>query len=276
MPDRLNTYKSTLTPQEVDEAFRNIGNIQANIKKAAGYAQTAEQYGQIVQQNQTAIQAIEDNLSDVQGAAQNAADAKSAATSAAASASAASQSASDAEDAAKRAEAAAGIDPNDYYKKEESDQRYATAEQGQLAQTAVQSVNGQPGPNPVLTPAIIGAAAPANVLPNVLVAGLPGIRSRAYEQLDLLYVDSSNPTGEANTPMFFGSDSPSTQLINAPYKSGPFYGYRQVFMSKNQGGTIHLVTVLLLETYPIAGRIWGNTYDMGASTWYGWHGSSMQ
>lgn len=117
MPDGLNTYKSTLTPQEVDEAFRNIGKVQANIEKAAGYAKTAEQYGQIVEQNQAAIQAIEDNLSDVQGAAQNAADAKNAATSAAASASAASQSASDAEDAAQRAEAAAGIDPNNYFTK---------------------------------------------------------------------------------------------------------------------------------------------------------------
>ena len=277
MPDGLNTYKSTLTPQEVDEAFRNIGKVQANIEKAAGYAQTAEQYGTIVQQYQTAIQAIEDNLADILGAAQNAIDAKNAASSAAASASAASQSASDAEDAAKRAEAAAGVNPNDYYPKAEADKRFATAEQGQLAQTAVQSVNGQPGPNPVLTPAIIGAAAPANVLPNVLVAGLPGIRSRAYEQLDLLNVDASNPTGEVNTPMFFGSDDPSTQLINTPYKSGPFYGYRQVLMSKNRdGGAIHLVTVLLLETYPTAGRIWGNTYDMGASTWYGWHGSAMQ
>ena len=51
MPDGLNTYKSTLTPQEVDEAFRNIGKVQANIEKAAGYAQTAEQYGKIVEQN---------------------------------------------------------------------------------------------------------------------------------------------------------------------------------------------------------------------------------
>ena len=62
MPDGLNIYKSTLTPQEVDEAFRNIGKVQANIEKAAGYAQTAEQYGTIVQQNQAAIQAIEEKM----------------------------------------------------------------------------------------------------------------------------------------------------------------------------------------------------------------------
>lgn len=117
MPDGLNTYKSTLTPQEVDEAFRNIGKVQANIEKAAGYAQTAEQYGTIVQQNQAAIQAIEDNLSDIQGAAQNAADAINSAASAASSATAASQSAADAEDAAERAEAAAGVNPQDYFTK---------------------------------------------------------------------------------------------------------------------------------------------------------------
>lgn len=141
---------------------------------------------------------------------------------------------------------------------------------------AVQSVNGKKGPNVTLTPADIGAAAPANVLPNVLVGGLPGIRNLAYTKVNLLDVDASDPTGEVNTPMFFGSDSPSTQLISTPYTSGPFYGYRQVLMSKNQIGTIHLVTVLLFETYPIAGRVWGNTYDMGAKTWYGWKQNGAQ
>lgn len=143
MPDGLNTYKSTLTPQEVDEAFRNIGNVQQSVSQAAGYAQTAQQYGQIVEQNQEAIQAIEDNLADVQGAAQNAADAKNAATSAAASASAASQSATDAEDAAQRAEAAAGINPNDYYTKVQVDstlENYPTTDevQGMIASAAPQ------------------------------------------------------------------------------------------------------------------------------------------
>lgn len=169
----------------------------------------------------------------------------------------------------------AQVDLSNYYTKQQADAAFATAAQGQLAQNAVQSVNGQSGPNPVLTPAIIGAAAPANVLPNVLVAGLPGIRSVAYQEVDLLSVDASDPTGEINTPMFFGSDTPGTQLTNTPYNSGPFYGYRQVLMSKGRGGTIHLVTVLLFETYPIAGRIWGNTYDMGSVGWYGWHGTSM-
>lgn len=96
MPDGLNTYKSTLTGPELDEALRNIGNVQANIEKAAGYAETAEQYGTIVEQNQTAIQAIEDNLPAVQGAAANA-------QSAAANAQAAAQSAQEAQTAAQQA-----------------------------------------------------------------------------------------------------------------------------------------------------------------------------
>lgn len=144
-----------------------------------------------------------------------------------------------------------------------------------LLKSAVQSVNGQPGPDPVLTPADIGAAVPANVLPNVLEAGLPGIRSREREQLDLLYVDLSAPQSDANTPMFFGSDSPSADLVNAPYTAGPFYGLRLVLVSKSPNQTTHLVTVLIFETYPLPGRVWGNTYDIGIQNWYGWHGSNV-
>lgn len=121
MPEEIPKYRSDLTGPELDEALRNVGKVQDAVQRTEAAAQTAEQYGKIVEQNQTAIQAIEDNLSDVQGAAQNAEDAKNAATSAAASASAASQSAANAEDAAQRAEAAAGIDPSDYYTKGQID-----------------------------------------------------------------------------------------------------------------------------------------------------------
>lgn len=121
MAEEIPKYKSTLTGPELDEALRNIGKVQGAVLRTEAAAQTAKQYGTIVQQYQTAIQAIEDNLADILGAAQNAIDAKNAASSAAASASAASQSASDAEDAAQRAEAAAGIDPNDYYTKGQID-----------------------------------------------------------------------------------------------------------------------------------------------------------
>lgn len=107
MPDGLNTYKSTLTPQEVDEAFRNIGKVQANIEKAAGYAQTAEQYGTIVQQNRAAIQAIEDNLDVIQQAPQAAQDAQQAAKQAGAQATAAAESAAAAAESARQAAEAA-------------------------------------------------------------------------------------------------------------------------------------------------------------------------
>lgn len=117
MPEEIPKYRSDLTGPELDEALRNVGKVQDAVQRTETAAQTAETYGKIVEQNQTAIQAIEDNLSDVQGAAQNAQDAKNAATNAAASSSAASQSATSAEEAAQRAEAAAGIDPSNYFTK---------------------------------------------------------------------------------------------------------------------------------------------------------------
>lgn len=120
MPEEIPKYRSDLTGPELDEALRNVGKVQDAVQRTETAAQTAEQYGQIVERNEGAIQAIEDNLSDVQGAAQNAADAKNAATRAASSASAASQSAADAEAAAQRAEAAAGIDPNNYFTKSQT------------------------------------------------------------------------------------------------------------------------------------------------------------
>ena len=236
------TYKSTLTGPELDEALRNIGKVQDNIEKAAGYAQTAEQYGTIVQQNQEAIQAIEDNLPAVQGAAQNATDAKNAATSAAASASAASQSASDAEDAAKRAEAAAGVNPNDYYPKAEADKRFATADQGKLAQSAVQSVNGKTGSEIELSPADIGAATAAlgqlaqTSMQSVWVAGVGQILNKESQKVDLLQVNPTVANAQENAPYFFGSNSPSSDLVNSPYTASPFYGYRQTLVSK-YGGT---------------------------------------
>ena len=83
------TYRSDLTGSELDEALRNIALVQENIEMAAGYAETAEKYGTIVEQNQDAIQAIEDNLSLIQQAPQNAQTAQQAAEQASAQATAA-------------------------------------------------------------------------------------------------------------------------------------------------------------------------------------------
>ena len=55
----------------------------------------------------------------------------------------------------------AQVDLSNYYTKAQSDDRYATAAQGALAASAVQSVNGLPGPNPNLTAASVGAATAA-------------------------------------------------------------------------------------------------------------------
>lgn len=265
MPDGLNTYKSTLTPQEVDEAFRNIGKVQANIEKAAGYAQTAEQYGTIVQQNQTAIQDIEDNLDDIQTAAQNATDAKNAATTAEASASAASQSASDAEDAAKRAEAAAGVNPSDYYTKQQADAAFATAAQGQLAQSAVQSVNGKTGSAVTLTPEDIGA------YPLSAIAGSGGVRNFEGQKFDVIQIDPSTPESVLNAPAFFGSNSPQTDISGTPVTSRPFYGYRTTLIGKYSSGGVHFVTVRIVETHPdYAGNLWSRTYNQANQSWGPW------
>ena len=277
MAEEMLKYKSSLTGPELDEALRNIGQVQDAVERTEAAAQTAEQYGTIVQQNQAAIQAIEDNLADVQGAAQNAADAKNAATSADASASAASQSASDAEDAAKRAEAAAGVNPSDYYTKQQADAAFATAAQGQLAQSAVQSVNGKTGGEIELSPADIGAATAdqgqlaQTSMQSVWVAGVGQVLNKENQKIDLLQINTTSANSPENTPYFFGANSPSTDITNTPYFSGPFYGYRQTLVSKYYStDPTHLITVLVFELYPVPGRIWGNTSDGYSQNWIGW------
>lgn len=108
MAEEIPKYKSTLTGPELDEALRNIGKVQYAVQRTEVAAQTAEQYGTIVQQNQAAIQAIEDNLDVIQQAPQAAQDAQQAAEQAGEQATAAAGSAdAAAESARKAAEAAA-------------------------------------------------------------------------------------------------------------------------------------------------------------------------
>lgn len=52
----------------------------------------------------------------------------------------------------------AQVDLSNYYTKEQANAAFATAAQGALAASAVQTVNGLPGPNPNLTAANVGAA----------------------------------------------------------------------------------------------------------------------
>ena len=87
---------------------------------------------------------------------------------------------------------------------------------------------------------------------------------------DLLYVDLVNPNGEVNKTVYFGSENPGKELVNTPYTESAFYGYREVRWNGHPGNQIHLITVELHEQYPVAGRIWANTYNKDASKWMGW------
>lgn len=94
----------------------NIDSINAVAQNSANISAVGGSIANVnsVAENLTPIQTAATNISAIQQAPQQAANA-------AASASAASQSAANAEDAAQRAEAAAGIDPSDYYTKGQID-----------------------------------------------------------------------------------------------------------------------------------------------------------
>lgn len=107
MAEEIPKYRSSLTGPELDEALRNIGQVQDAVERTEAAAQTAEQYGQIVEQNQSAIQAIENNLDVIQQAPQAAQDAQKAAEQAGDQATAAAGSAADAAESARKAAEAA-------------------------------------------------------------------------------------------------------------------------------------------------------------------------
>lgn len=120
--------------QAAAAASQSKSDAEAAASNAASSASTAQQ----------AASLIEENLSAIQAAPSNAQAAQQAAAQAAASASAA-------EDAAERAEQIADFDPADF----------ATAAQGQKADSAVQQVNGKYGTSITLSAADVGAATAA-------------------------------------------------------------------------------------------------------------------
>lgn len=87
---------------------------------------------------------------------------------------------------------------------------------------------------------------------------------------DLLQIDITNKNSTYHKISYFGSNTPSTQLVNSPYNDGPFYGYRVVRWCSDSTTSAHLVTVELHEQHPIAGRVWSNTYDIYNGYWNGW------
>ena len=120
--------------QAAAAASQSKSDAEAAASNAASSASTAQQ----------AASLIEENLSAIQAAPSNAQAAQQAAAQAAASASAA-------EDAAERAEQIADFNPADF----------ATAAQGQRADSAVQQVNGKHGTSITLSAADVGAATAA-------------------------------------------------------------------------------------------------------------------
>ena len=117
----------------------------------------------------------------------------------------------------------------------------------------------------------------AAAMQSIFAAGIGPVVNKEQQQIELLEININDYDGPQNSPFFFGSNNPSADLINSPYSAGPFYGYRQTFYSRfPSNNSPHLITVVIFETYPMAGRIWGNTYDTTQSTWIGWHGTSME
>ena len=93
---------------------------------------------------------------------------------------------------------------------------------------------------------------------------------------DFLLVDITDKNSIYNKISYFGADSPGIVFKNCPYAGSPFYGYRVVRWCSASTTSAHLVTVELHEQYPIPGRIWSNTYDVGAKGWYGWTTSMVR
>lgn len=156
-------------------------------------------------------------------------------------------------------------DMTQYYTKTQADELFATAAQGQLAQSAVQSVNGKNGSAVSLGPEDIGAD------PLTTIAGVGGVRNFEGQTFDVREIDPSNPGSVLNTPAFFGSNNPATDIPSTPVTSRPFYGYRVVLFGKLSNGSPHFITVRIIETHPdYAGNIWSATYNAVSSSWGSW------
>lgn len=141
--------QSASDAEDAQQAAENSKTAAASSASAAAKsAEDAEEQAQAAAQSVSGVQPAIDALNQNMDAIVNA---ESNAQAAAQSASAAAQSAQAAEDAAERAEQIADFDPASF----------ATAAQGEKADTAVQSVNGKSGTAITLAPADVGAATAA-------------------------------------------------------------------------------------------------------------------
>lgn len=178
------------------QAAQSAQDAQSAATQASGSASTA----------QSAATLIEDNLEAIQAAPTNAQAAQT-------SAQAAEASAAAAEAAAGRAEQIADFDPADF----------ATAAQGALAESAVQSVNGKSGTAVTLTPADIGAATAAQgAKADTAVQSVNGAKpdSSGNVQLDLTTgtvrsVNGKDPDGSGNVQLSAGDVGAATAAQGA-------------------------------------------------------------
>ena len=80
--------------------------------------------------------------------------------------------------------------------------------------------------------------------------------------------------GEANLPNVISTEgAPSNGSL--PVTSGPFYAYRMVFPVKAASGK-YWVTIMLVESYPTAGRVWTRTLNPDSVQWGAWKLASAQ
>lgn len=245
----------------VQENEESIVFIQDNISDITTVAQNGSNISAVggsidnvntVAENLTPIQEAVNNINDIRQAPQHASNAADSAT--------LSQSwavggtgTRDGEDTNNAKYWAESITPG----------QFATAEQGKLANTAVQSVNGKSGKAVTLGSSDVGASPTTDVFPSILTGGIGGAKNLTGQSVDLQQINLGDAKGAENYPYVFGSETPSS-FTNSPYTGGPFYGFRLVVFNG------HLKTVLIIEQYPVSGRLWANTYDGNPQSWYGW------
>lgn len=90
-----------------------------------------------------------------------------------------------------------------------------------------------------------------------------------HQLTNFLWIDTTNVNSDIHKILYFGDDD-SSKFTGSPINSGPFYGYRIVRCNATSKTAQHLITVELHEQYPVNGRVWVNTYDVGVVCWYGW------
>lgn len=86
---------------------------------------------------------------------------------------------------------------------------------------------------------------------------------------NLLAIDFSDPNSQLNRPHAVNVEDAS-RLTASPVTSGAFYAYRLVFQTRGENSSLYHTLVILLELWPVMGRVWSNLYNKDVQNWYGW------